>query len=52
MTIAVNIGTKLSCANSADPDQTALEEQSDQGMHCLTFYHDFQIFKRYKSIKV
>ena len=30
-------------ANSADPDQTAplapLEEQSDQGLHCLQFYY-------------
>ena len=31
-------------ANSADPDQTAplirllLEEQSDQGLHCLSFH--------------
>ena len=25
-------------ANSADPDQTALEEQSDQGLHCLLFH--------------
>ena len=29
-------------ANSADPDQTAprglLEEQSDQGLHCLPFH--------------
>ena len=24
-------------ANSADPDQTAPEEQSDQGLHCLQF---------------
>ena len=24
-------------ANSADPDQTAPEEQSDQGLHCLPF---------------
>ena len=24
-------------ANSADPDQTALEESSDQGLHCLPF---------------
>ena len=23
------------CANSADPDQTAPKEQSDQGLHCL-----------------
>ena len=25
-------------ANSADPDQTILEEQSDQGLHCLQFH--------------
>ena len=25
------------CANSADPDQTAPQEQSDQGLHCLPF---------------
>ena len=24
-------------ANSADPDQTAPREQSDQGLHCLPF---------------
>ena len=24
-------------ANSADPDQTLLLEQSDQGLHCLPF---------------
>ena len=24
-------------ANSADPDQTASEEQSDQGLHCLLY---------------
>ena len=24
-------------ANSADPDQTAHQEQSDQGLHCLQF---------------
>ena len=24
-------------ANNADPDQTALEGQSDQGLHCLPF---------------
>ena len=24
-------------ANSADPDHIALEEQSDQGLHCLQF---------------
>ena len=25
-------------AKSDDPDQTALEEQSDQGLHCLPFH--------------
>ena len=25
-------------ANSADQDQTAPREQSDQGLHCLPFY--------------
>ena len=25
-------------ANSVDPDQTALQEQSDQGLHCLLFH--------------
>ena len=24
--------------NSADPDQTAPREQSDQGLHCLLFH--------------
>ena len=24
--------------NSADPDRTALEEQSDQSLHCLLFH--------------
>ena len=36
-------------ANSADPDQTApLEEQSDQGLHCLLFnlHHFDQITLR------
>ena len=29
-------------ANSTDPDQTAPEEQSDQGLHCLLFHlHHF-----------
>ena len=34
-------------ANSADPDQTALllEEQSDQGLHCLLFHlHHLEVF--------
>ena len=25
------------CADSVDSDQTALKEQSDQGLHCLPF---------------
>ena len=29
--------TDRSWANSVDPDQTAPEEQSDQGLHCLQF---------------
>ena len=28
-------------ANSADPDQTAPEEQPDQGLHCLPFCLNF-----------
>ena len=28
-------------ANSVDSDQTALKEQSDQDLHCLTFYLHF-----------
>ena len=27
----------MAYANSADPDQTAPKEQSDQGLHCLPF---------------
>ena len=30
-----NFPEKLPSANSADPDQTALYEQTDQGLHCL-----------------
>ena len=30
---------KMTYANSADPDQTAPEEQSDQGLHCLPFHY-------------
>ena len=26
------------CANSVDSDQTALKEQSDQDLHCLSFF--------------
>ena len=29
---------KMACANSAEPDQTAAKEQSDQGLHCLPFH--------------
>ena len=29
---------KMTDANSVDPDQTAPEEQSDQGLHCLPFH--------------
>ena len=28
--------------NSVDPDQTALKEEFDQGLHCLTFCQHFQ----------
>ena len=28
---------RYALANSADPDQTAPQEQSDQGLHCLPF---------------
>ena len=28
-------------ANSVDPDQTAPQEQSDQGLHCLPFLKQF-----------
>ena len=28
-------------ANSVDTDQTAPEEQFDQGLHCLPYYHNF-----------
>ena len=31
-------------ANSAEPDQTAPKEQSDQGLHCL-LKHTVQIFR-------
>ena len=27
----------MAYTNSADPDQTAPKEQSDQGLHCLPF---------------
>ena len=29
----------MAYANSADPDQTAHKEQSDQGLHCLPFHY-------------
>ena len=29
---------KIAYANSADPDQTVLKEQSDQGLHFLPFH--------------
>ena len=34
----LNFPTDMFWANSADPVQTALKEQSDQGLHCLLFY--------------
>ena len=32
-----NVSNKVAYANSTNPDQTAPEEQSDQGLHCLPF---------------
>ena len=32
------VSDKMAYANSVDPDQTALKEQSDQGLHCLPFH--------------
>ena len=32
-----NFSDRLVRANSEDPDQTAPEEQSGQGLHCLLF---------------
>ena len=34
----IKVSGKITYANSADPDQTALKEQSDQGLHCLPFH--------------
>ena len=31
------VSDRQAWANSADPDQTAPKEQSDQGLHCLPF---------------
>ena len=43
------ISDKYAMANSADPFQTVLEEQSDHGLHCLhsicTFWTIFSIEK-------
>ena len=37
----------MAYANSADPDQTAPKEQSDQGLHCLTVHYcAFDIFQK------
>ena len=36
-----NVSDKMAYANSADPDQTAPKEQSDQGLHCLPFHKLF-----------
>ena len=33
-----DMGIEFGWANSVDPDQTALWEQSDQGLHCLLFH--------------
>ena len=35
--------------NSADPNQTAPKEQSDQGLHCLPFNPDRQQFQMLKE---
>ena len=35
--LCTNFPDKMAYANSADPDQTAPKEQSDQGLHCLPF---------------
>ena len=32
---------KQALANSVDPDQTALEGELDQGLHCLLFHMQF-----------
>ena len=32
------VSDKMAYANSADPDQTAPKEQSDQGLHCVPFH--------------
>ena len=32
-----DIGTNSLCANSVDPDQLLLKEQSDEGLHFLPF---------------
>ena len=32
------VSDKMAYANSVDPDQTAPQEQSDQGLHCLPFH--------------
>ena len=50
--MTLSFWTDRSEANSADPDEAApqirllLEEQSDQGLHCLLFHlHHFGIHK-------
>ena len=37
--VYTKVSDKMAYANSADPDQTAPEEQSDQGLHCLPFHY-------------
>ena len=32
------VSDKMTYANSTDPDQTAPEGESDQGLHCLPFH--------------
>ena len=40
------LSDKMIYANSADPDQTAPEEQSDQCLHCLPFHLLSKYFKK------
>ena len=43
-----NLSNDMTYANSADPDQTALKEQSDQSLHCLPFH---QVFCEINALK-
>ena len=40
---------KMAYTNSADPDQIAPKEQSDQGLHCLPFHQLFSEKKMHKK---